>query len=181
MTLSRTGTLKRHSPMPRGEGLKRTGGLKRGKPLRATRWGIAPRKTPKRKLSRYERAWMAFCRSLPCMNCRCRGPSDPAHMTLGANEKGTALKVDHTQCVPLCRSCHHYFDGQANGPANPFRGWTKEERYTLAAEWVAEMRLAATPEDLNSARELERWGLGSVTEDSYSWWWLPGNALEVAA
>ena len=118
------------------------------------------RKSPRRLTRRAADApFVKFVRSLACMWCQRPGPSDAAHMTLGPNEKGTSLKVDDRQVVPLCRRDHHNFDGITDGPRNPFRGWTKDERYAMAALWVRSVQLAVIPEDRAQADEL---GAGSA-------------------
>lgn len=149
------------------------------KPLKRTRMKRhAPRRLSKRKAMSPYVAWV---KTLPCINCHRPGPSDPAHMTLGPNEKGTALKVDDSQVVPLCNGphgCHRYFDGNADGPRNPFRGFTKSDRYAHAAKWVERTRLAAIPEDREQAELLEAAGLGSILQQTQGigWAWLPIGA-----
>jgi hypothetical protein len=106
--------------------------------------------------------YLAMVRSRDCVHCHRSGPSDAAHMTLGANEKGIGMKTPDHQAVPMCRSCHRAWDGHAGGPSNPFRGFTKDERYAVAAEWVRLTRLAAIPTTVEEAYALEAAGLGEV-------------------
>lgn len=182
MTLSRTGTLKRKTPLrrtelARGTSQLRRAPLERGEPIKRTK--PMRRASPRRLKRRAKLApFVRFVKHLPCIHCHRKGPSDPAHMTLGPNEKGTSLKVGDDQVVPLCRSCHQYFDGNADGPRNPFRGFTKDQRYELAAEWVRLTIYATIPEDRNSASELERWGLGRVVEHEggETWHWEVGSS-----
>lgn len=181
MTLSRNTPLKRTGFGPRKSPMRAA----RAAPLRASRWGIAPSKKNKRATStRNNTPYRNFVRTLDCINCGRFAPSDPAHVATGPGQKGTALKVDDMQCVPLCRGCHRYFDGNADGPRNPFRGWTKEQKYVRARAWVEATQLSATPGDSrDAALELERLGLGRIIGNGTSggWSWLSGAFAEVDA
>jgi hypothetical protein len=128
-----------------------------------------------------EAPYVAWVRTLSCIKCAKPGPSDPAHMTLGPNEKGSSLKVDDLQVVPLCRSCHSYWDGVTDGPANPFRepdgSRPKEVRWEQARRWVAATQLAAIPDDFDAALEFAEAGLGRITHDTEGrWQWVPTYA-----
>lgn len=153
----------------------------RAAPLRASRWGIAPSKKNKRATSaRNNTPYRNFVRTLDCINCGRFAPSDPAHVATGPGQKGTALKVDDMQCVPLCRGpegCHRYFDGNADGPRNPFRGWTKEQKYARARAWVEATQLAAIPETIEQAWAMAEMGLGDVLKEvqGAGWAWRPAG------
>lgn len=184
MTLSRNTPLKRAGFGPRKSPMSRG----RAAPLRASRWGIAPSKKNKRATSaRNNTPYRRFVRTLDCINCGRFAPSDPAHVATGPGQKGTSLKVDDMQCVPLCRGpegCHRYFDGNADGPRNPFRDWTKEQKYERARAWVEATQFAATPGDSrDAALELERLGLGRIIGNGTpgGWAWLPGSLTEAGA
>lgn len=112
---------------------------------------------------------------MDCICCGRQGPGDAAHVVTASGQKGMALKVDDRQCVPLCRRCHRYYDGQADGPRNPFRHWTKDEKRDVAIGWVATVSLAAFPESRDEARDLEDAGLGWVEEIRGGWVWMVGE------
>lgn len=114
---------------------------------------------------------------------RCSGPIQPAHMTLSANEKGTSLKTNDRQVVPLCAKHHREADNERQ-PGTIFFGKTKPERYEIAREWVEETQLAATPtaDDRESALDLQDMGLGRIVDgDGGRWTWEPGPVREEAA
>jgi hypothetical protein len=120
--------------------MNRTARLERHTELRPTRWGIAPKPARRKKKRVLEGPYVDFVKSLPCIHCGARAPSEPAHMTLSKNEKGTGLKVRDRQCVPLCAACHDFWDGRAgrrrNGVENPFLGIVGDARFEHAAKWV---------------------------------------------
>ncbi len=138
--------------------MKTGGPVKRHTELRPKRWGVKPApKAPnwrreylaewliEPKVSKRERSGRAdeahkrFVRILPCCQCGKWGATSAAHVATAAGQKGTALKVDDRQTIPLCDgpgSCHRYFDGAEDGPANPFRGWSKERKRRWAARMV---------------------------------------------
>lgn len=158
------------------------GGLKRYTPLRAGRSHRGQRSLASLRRRAHmrdeEHPYFPFVRALPCISCAKPGPSDPAHMTLGANEKGTSLKVPDGQIVPLCRACHGYFDGHLDGPDNPFRHEDepreKQQRWDTARRWVDATRLLAIPENLDEAFEFAELGLGRITHHATGdWAWVP--------
>lgn len=126
-----------------------------------------------------ESPYVQFVITLPCINCAAPGPSDPAHMTLGPDEKGTSLKVNDGQVVPLCHPCHMLFDGQEDGPDNPFReedgSRPKETRWATARGWVEATQLLVTPgEDFDQALAFAERGLGRIeAELPGAWTWVP--------
>lgn len=168
MTLART-PLKRAKPLARGESKLRRTPLKRGAPMKRTRMRRGPRSD---KRTPYENALAAFVRTLPCVVCGDAGPwarIEASHVATSADQKGTGMKVPHTQVVPKCRF-HHVQWEERRGV---FAGWSKEKRYEMAATWLRELQLAITPEDYTGALELERWGLGRVVGEADAWHWLP--------
>jgi hypothetical protein len=79
---------------------------------------------------RVESPYRDFVQSLPCSRAGLGGGQGDvvaAHATLSANEKGTALKVDDTQVIPLCHQHHQEFDGHAQPRFTA--GWSKQDRY----------------------------------------------------
>jgi hypothetical protein len=113
--------------------------------------------------------------TLPCINCGRTGETQAAHMTLSANQKGMGMKVPDDQQVPLCWSCHAYWDGGIDGLHNPFKELDREEKWTLAAEWVRTTKLAATPgaDNMDRAFELAELGLGRIVgHDDGGWHWV---------
>jgi len=134
------------------------------KPLARSRM---KRALPKRIKRRADASpYVQYVRTLACVHCHKSGPSTAAHVATGPGQKGMSLKVPDWQCVPLCdgpRSCHRYFDGQEDGPKNPFRGWSKEEKWAVAADWVALTKMRATrPRTVADAYKLADAGLGEV-------------------
>ncbi len=109
----------------------------------------------------------------------CRGPIQPAHLTLSANEKGTGMKVPDRQCAGMCSHHHDEWDGRDRSAKSTFAGWDKPERYGQARIWVDRMNLAATPEDRESALALADLGLGRIVDgDGGRWTWEPGPVRE---
>lgn len=181
--------------------MKTGGRVRRHTELRAKRWGVRPApkdanwredympewmtKEEAPKYTAFELSWFAFVRTLPCCASHlglCRGPMQAAHVALSADQKGTGMKVPHTQTVPLCHKHHADWDGRSGQANNPFAGMTKDERYTLAAEWVDDVRQAAIPpeSDRALADELERMGIGKVIGNGADGWaWMPGPLAEV--
>lgn len=131
--------LRRGKPLERGAPMKRTSGLKRGAPMARK----AMRRSP-RVQSPEEKAWRAFCRESACISCRKPGPCDPSHVTLSADQKGHGMLVPLTQMVPHCvttldgTGCHEQWE-QRKGIFSKF---SKDDRYAIAARWVAETREA---------------------------------------
>lgn len=151
-----------------GAGLKRSAPMKR----KRMRRGPAKRVTARAALAPY----LAFVRTLACCASSaggCRGRIEAAHITTSADQKGVGMKVPDNQAVPLCRRHHGDWDGRNGSTGNPFAGFLRTERYALGAEWVAATQLAAIPEDLEAAWELERLGLGEVLREVHGdgWAW----------
>lgn len=81
--------------------------------------------------------YRTFVQGLPCVCASmggCSGDIIAAHATLGPNEKGTSLKVDDRQVIPMCCQHHDEFDGRAQ-PRFTDR-WSKEQRYDFGFHWV---------------------------------------------
>ncbi len=136
------------------------------------------------KYTPFELAWFSFVRLMPCRAKhlgRCDGDVVAAHITLSANEKGWGMKVPHDQTAPLCCKHHDDWDGRNGRTGNPFADMPKEERYTLGAEWVADVREAAIPDERDQANDYETIGIGKVIGDGTptGWRWLPGPLTEV--
>lgn len=127
--------------------------------------------------------YILFVKTLPCLAswaAGCSGRVQACHVATSADQKGTGMKVPDAQAVPLCRKHHDDWDGRAGQARNPFAGWSKDERYALATEWVSATQLLAIPEDRESALVLEALGLGRIIGDGAgSWSWLPGSLDEV--
>lgn len=139
--------------------LRRYTRLERSKPIRKRK----PRRLERRK---EDAAYVRFVRGLDCIRCHAEGPSEAAHMPIGA--RGMGLKAPDSSCVPLCRACHQWFDGGVTPHA------TKAQRRGLAVVWVRATQLAATPTTLAEAWELQYRCLGSVRlEGGEKWSWTP--------
>lgn len=168
--------------------------MRRTSSLKPRRWGVkaAPKAkgwradflTPHEKVAKltpYEKAYMAFVRSLPCCCAHmggCRGKTQASHVATGPDQKGWAMKVPTDQVIPHCNFHHRAFDGRHGNTGNPFRGWTKPQRYAIATEWCRLTIYATIPEDREHAEALERWGLGRAVEHGVSeaWHWEPGSS-----
>lgn len=115
--------------------MKRSGPLQRHTPLRRTR---TRKKAPRRlKSAKNDTAHRRLMTTLPCISCG-REPTDelpnqPAHMTFGPNEKGTALKTNDDHVVPLCGDCHPEWDEHRGR----YAGWSKRRRWLQARIWVS--------------------------------------------
>lgn len=48
-------------------------------------------------------------RALPCVRCG-QSPSQAAHSNSGKHGKGKGIKADDKYTIPLCHSCHQWFD-----------------------------------------------------------------------
>lgn len=48
-------------------------------------------------------------RKLPCVRCG-QSPSQAAHSNFGEHGKGKGIKADDKYTIPLCHSCHQWFD-----------------------------------------------------------------------
>jgi hypothetical protein len=119
--------------------------------LRAKRWGVKPapkdpnnwrraylpewitaRTTgPKRAGSdRDDPKYLAFMRCFACAWCGAEPPNVAAHVVTAAGQKGMSLKVPDRQAIPMCVTCHDFFDGRTDGEHNPFAGrdleWKRE-------------------------------------------------------
>jgi hypothetical protein len=108
--------------------LQRYARLERWTPLRRT-----PMK--RRRARRIERRaetspYIAYVCSLDCARCGRRGPSEPAHLTDGPGQKGTAFKAPDVQTAPLCKDCHDWIDGRAGRPP------AKDERRRISGELI---------------------------------------------
>lgn len=118
--------------------LQRSTPLRRGAPLNRSR---IKRKNPRRISRRAEDApYVAAVTKGDCINCDAPGPSNPAHIKLRRGQSGTAYKVPDSQCVALCTPCHMFWDGQWDGPENPFVGLSELERFAIGQRWVAATR-----------------------------------------
>ena len=53
---------------------------------------------------------LAAIRKLPCVKCG-SGQSQAAHSNFGEHGKGRGIKADDKFTIPLCHSCHRWFDG----------------------------------------------------------------------
>ena len=49
-------------------------------------------------------------RKLPCIKCG-QSPGQAAHSNFGEHGKGKGIKADDKYTIPLCHSCHRWFDG----------------------------------------------------------------------
>lgn len=199
--MNRASRLERRTPL-RARMPEKGGPVTRHTTLRAKRWGVKPApkvenwrkdfmpeyvtKEKGPKYTAFELAWFAYVRSLPCAAShlgRCWGPMQASHLTLSADQKGTAMKVPHRQTGPLCKRHHDFWDGR-NRKDNPFDALSKDDRYEMAQAWLEVVHEAATPgDDRDHADELERLGLGKVTGNGtpYGWNWLPGHLSEADA
>lgn len=65
-------------------------------------------------------------RKLPCIKCG-SSPSQAAHSNFGEHGKGKGIKADDKYTIPLCHSCHQWFD--------QYRGMGLVE----SKEWFAKM------------------------------------------
>lgn len=54
---------------------------------------------------------LAAIRKLPCVRCGLPAPSQAAHSNFGEHGKGKGIKADDKYTIPLCQSCHRWFDG----------------------------------------------------------------------
>lgn len=53
---------------------------------------------------------LAVIRKLPCIKCG-QSPSQAAHSNFGEHGKCKSRKADDKYTIPLCHSCHSWFDG----------------------------------------------------------------------
>lgn len=86
------------------------------------------------------------------------------------------MKVSDAQVVPHCRACHRDWE-QRRGR---FAKWSREERWSQAAAWVAAVQLLATPETYEQARDFAELGLGTIEtgpEGAWSWWPATGGPM----
>jgi hypothetical protein len=156
--------------------VKRGAPMLRKTPLRAKRWGLRPR-SPRRLTRRAADApYLRFVRLLACCSCGRPAPSEASHVTLSANQKGTGMKVSDAQCVPHCRRCHREFEERRGR----FAGWSRQERWSQAAAWVAAVQLLATPETYEQALTFAELGLGTIEmgpDGAWSWWPATGGPM----
>lgn len=176
--------------------MKRSGYMERSGPLEAKRWGVrrAPRDSNNwrraylpdwmtaeeaEKLTPFEKAWLRFVALQDCICAHlrgCDGDVVPAHITLSANEKGTGMKVDTRQTVPMCVRHHDFWDGRLGRAGNPFAGMKREERYERGAKWVADVQQGAKPGDSrDEALALQDLGLGWIELVGNGWTWHEGT------
>ncbi len=142
--------------------------LQRKTPMRRT-W---MKRKPRRASKRHDSPYRAFVRSLPCCVCHATRNVEASHVSLGPNDKGVGLKSHDRQCVPHCggpRGCH----GQWEERRGFCKGWTKDERWERAREWVAATQLLAVPQDHDQALALEALGIGRRVIHGNAWAWLP--------
>lgn len=123
--------------------------------------------------------YMAAVRKLPCIRCGREGsedmPNQASHITLGADQKGTGMKVPTSQVVSHCFDCHTAWDGRSGFCA----GWSKVRRYLAGAKWVTKTRDLLTPgvDNFDQALELAERGAGRVVvEKTGAWSWVPAWA-----
>lgn len=136
----------------------------------------AMKRTPRKRMSTADDAFGKFVRSLPCCVCGTTRNIEASHVALSADQKGVGIKVPHAQRVPHCggpRGCHAAWE-QRKGR---FAGFTREQRYELAAVWVRTVHLLAVPEDRNAAEHFENLGLGTIVADAHGWAWAPATAV----
>lgn len=176
--MTRSKPLSRGKPLARGKSQLRRTNISRGDSKLARSTGIArkamKRSKPRRLVTRAAVApYVAFVRKLPCISCGARGPSEASHVATSADQKGTGMKVPDEQVVAHCRTCHRAWDGRSG----KFAGFTREQRFELAAVWVRTTQLLAVPEDRDQAEAFEALGLGRIVGSGMlSWAWLPGSA-----
>ena len=57
-----------------------------------------------------DRKRLAQIRKLPCIKCG-QSPSQAAHSNFGEHGKCKSRKAGDKYTIPLCNSCHRWFDG----------------------------------------------------------------------
>ncbi|MCH7381388.1 hypothetical protein [Acinetobacter higginsii] len=50
-------------------------------------------------------------RKLPCIRCGLPAPSQAAHSNFSVHGKSRSRKADDCYTIPMCHSCHRWFDG----------------------------------------------------------------------
>lgn len=176
---------RRFSTLPASEGPRATQwGTKRKPKAKGWRHDFLPdwmTAEEAEKLTPFEKAWMKFVRTLPCCCTHlggCRGRVQASHITLSANQKGMAMRVNVKQTVPHCDRHHRDWDGRSGVTGNPFAGMSKDQKRALGGEWVRDVLLLATPEDHDQALAFRALGLGTIAKDEArgTWAWVPGRA-----
>ncbi|MEG2269234.1 MAG: hypothetical protein RSC68_33510 [Acinetobacter sp.] len=69
-----------------------------------------------------DRTRLAAIRKLPCVKCG-SGPSQAAHSNFGEHGKGRSIKADDKFTIPLCHSCHRWFDGYFQLTREQSKAW----------------------------------------------------------
>lgn len=107
-------------------------GLRRGKPLRAKRWGIKPRRPRRLDTAQSNPAFLSWVHGEPCCLAseRCKGRIEAHH---AGRKPGMALKAADDTCVPLCTQ-HH---GELTARRGAFAGMRREALRALQDDWVA--------------------------------------------
>lgn len=116
-------------PVPRKKERKP---LRRTARLRATRWGIKPRRPRRLDTPQSNPLFVAWVHGEPCMMAsdRCEGRIEAHH---AGRKPGMGLKAPDDTCVPLC-SRHH---GDLTNHRGAFAGMSREALRALQDDWVA--------------------------------------------
>jgi len=118
MTLPRRTPLRRRRPLGPRIGPKRSG-------------RIGPRRSPRRGPDR-DPVYLAWVRTLHCIApgapATCRGIIEAHH----AGPRGLGQKSADRTAIPICRQHHAAW----HDARSPFRGWTKEQRASWAADSI---------------------------------------------
>ena len=69
-----------------------------------------------------DRKRLVAIRKLPCVKCG-SAPSQAAHSNFGEHGKGRSIKADDKYTIPLCHSCHRWFDGYFQLTRGESREW----------------------------------------------------------
>lgn len=105
---------------------------------------------------------------------KCRGDVVACHIVFGRGQKGTGLKADDRQAIPMCCGHHDEFDGRNRGKGTTFARWSQGRRDRWAARQIAETLDRALPRDRDEALAFQGMGIGVWIEaDSI---WIPGPA-----
>lgn len=112
--------------------------LRRGKPLRAKRWGIKPRRPRRLDKPQSDPARLEWVRGETCAvwwrvsrRYPCEGRTEACHE---GPKPGMSMKCDDAQTMPMCTAHHR----QWTDHVGMFKGWSKERRRAWADERIAE-------------------------------------------